>query len=175
MNHRRTLTLGLGLLALLFLLIQLVPYRVHNPPVVQEPAWDSPRTEALARTACFDCHSNEVNTPWYGYVAPVAWVVRNHVDEGRAALNFSEMQRSQPEAHEAGEEVAEGEMPPAYYTFAHADARLSPDDRQALIAGLNATLGGEGEGGGESEEGEREGHRRTAWFGEHEDEDEDDD
>jgi hypothetical protein len=41
---------------------QLVPYgRDHtNPSIVAEPAWDSPETRALAKTACFDCHSNEV-------------------------------------------------------------------------------------------------------------------
>ncbi len=93
------------------LALQAVPYRVHNPPVVQGPAWDSPETEALARRACFDCHSNEVRVPWYGKVAPSAWIVRNHVDEGRAALNFSEMHRPQHEAHEAGEKVEEGCLP----------------------------------------------------------------
>ena len=44
----------------LFALIQLVPYgRNHkNPPVVQEPNWDA-QTRAIAKKACFDCHSNE--------------------------------------------------------------------------------------------------------------------
>lgn len=133
---------ALWTLVAIFALIQLIPYRVHNPPVRQEPAWDSPRTEQLARQACFDCHSNEVETPWYGYVAPVAWVVRRHVDEGRSKLNFSEMDLPQEEAHEAGEEVAEGEMPPGYYRLAHAAARLSDPERRALVAGLDATLGG---------------------------------
>jgi hypothetical protein len=45
----------------LFGLIQLVPYgRNHtDPPVVQEPNWDSPQTRQLAVRACFDCHSNQ--------------------------------------------------------------------------------------------------------------------
>ena len=44
----------------LFALIQLVPYgRSHkNPSVVQEPNWDA-QTRAIAKKACFDCHSNE--------------------------------------------------------------------------------------------------------------------
>ena len=43
------------------LLIQLIPLpgRNNNPPVVSEPNWDSPQTRALAKRACFDCHSNE--------------------------------------------------------------------------------------------------------------------
>ena len=42
----------------LFAVAQVVPYghSRHNPPVVKEPAWDSPATRALAKQACFDCH-----------------------------------------------------------------------------------------------------------------------
>ncbi len=41
--------------------IQLVPYgHAHaNPPVVQEPAWDSARTRQLFMAAFADCHTNE--------------------------------------------------------------------------------------------------------------------
>ncbi len=148
---RRPVSLVLVFFGALFALIQLVPYRVTNPPVRQEPAWDSPQTRALAARACFDCHSNEVRVPWYGQVAPVAWVVRSHVDEAREALNFSEMDRPQHEAHEAGEEVAEGEMPPAYYLPMHPEAQLSAEEKRLLVAGLNATLGSEGEEGGHAE------------------------
>ena len=83
------LAIGLPLIAT-FLLMQLVPYRVSNPPVRREPTWDSPRTRELAVRACYDCHSNEVVTPWYGKVAPVSWWLATHVADGRAALNFSD-------------------------------------------------------------------------------------
>ena len=70
--------LGFGLLAVvgLFVLIQLAPFgRNHtNPPVVQEPSWDSAETRALAKRACFDCHSNETVWPWYSNIAPVSWL-----------------------------------------------------------------------------------------------------
>jgi len=143
--RRLTTALG-GLLAFslfaLLLAVQFVPYRVSNPPVLENPSWDSARTEALARRACFDCHSNEVEVPWYGYVAPLAWLVRDHVDEGRAALNFSEMNRPQEDAEEATEEVFEGEMPPRYYVRLHPEARLTDAERRELAVGLDATLGG---------------------------------
>src|SRR6478736_5462202 len=90
---------GLGLL-LAVVAIQLVPYgpsRV-NPAVAGEPAWDSPATRALAKQACFDCHSNETEWPAYSSVAPVSWLVQHDVDEGRAVLNFSEWTRPQKEA-----------------------------------------------------------------------------
>ena len=69
---------ALGLAIGGFLLIQFVPYgRSHtNPPVLSEPAWDSPETRVLAQTACFDCHSNETDwSPWYTKVAPASWLV----------------------------------------------------------------------------------------------------
>ena len=140
--------------AVLLVLIQLVPYgRDHaNPSVAAEPAWDSATTRALAVTACFDCHSNETEWPWYTNVAPLSWVVQRDVDEGREVLNFSEWGPGQ-EADEAAEAVREGEMPPASYLVLHPDARLSDADRQALIDGLIATFSGEGgEGGGEDDD-----------------------
>ncbi len=145
---RRALSTVLLSGLILFSLIQLVPYRVENPPVRQEPAWDSPQTRELAQRACFDCHSNEVRVPWYGHVAPVAWVVRSHVEEARAELNFSEVDRPQREAHEAGEEVREGEMPPWYYTPMHPEAQLTEAQWSSLAAGLDATLGTEEAGEG---------------------------
>ncbi len=138
---KRTALGALALFAALFGGMQLVPYRVHNPEIRQEPEWNSPTTRALAKRACFDCHSNEVQVPWYGKVAPVAWIVRDHVDEARRALNFSEMDRPQEEAHEAGEEVREGEMPPWYYVRLHPEAQLTDAEWRQLAAGLDATLG----------------------------------
>ena len=132
-------------LAGLFLVAQVVPYgRAHtNPPVTAEPTWDTPATRALARTACFDCHSNETQWPWYSHLAPTSWLVQYDVDEGRSALNFSE---GSGEADEASEAVREGEMPPRIYLVTHPEARLSAADRERLARGLDATFGGSAEG-----------------------------
>lgn len=134
--------LALGTVALA-LLIQLVPYgRDHaNPAVRQEPAWDSPQTRALAQRACFDCHSNATKWPWYSQVAPISWLVRRDVVAGRRHLNFSEFDRHQRNAGKAAREVAKGEMPMAIYLPAHPEARLSPAEKEALVAGLKLTLG----------------------------------
>lgn len=123
--------------------IQLVPYgRNHtNPPITAEPAWDSPATRELAKRACFDCHSNETVWPWYSHVAPVSWLVQRDTDEGRRKLNFSEWDKPQKEADEAAESVREGEMPMWIYLPTHPEARLSDAEKQALIAGLEATFG----------------------------------
>ena len=104
-------------LAVAFLLLQLVPYRVTNPSTRDEPAWDRPRTRELAVVACFDCHSNESDPVWWERVAPVSWWITNHVEEGREALNFSEWGRGDQEADDAAETVLDGSMPPDYYTL----------------------------------------------------------
>jgi len=127
-------------------LIQFIPYgRDHqNPPVTNEPAWDTPRTRSLFFTACRDCHSNETAWPWYASVAPASWLVYHDVVEGRSHFNVSRWGQGKQDADEAAEMVREGEMPPWVYLPAHPEARLSDADRRDLIQGLIATFGDEG-------------------------------
>jgi heme-binding protein len=103
------------------LLIQAVPYgRAHaNPPVRQEPTWDTAETRALAVRACFDCHSNQTDWAWYTNVAPVSWLAQRDVDRGRRELNFSEWDRQREGGREAVETIQKGSMPPGYYTVVH--------------------------------------------------------
>ena len=140
-NRTMAFRIGLGCLGAL-LAIQLVPYgRAHtNPPVIAEPTWDSPETRALARQACFDCHSNETVWPAYASVAPVSWLVQHDVDEGRAHLNFSEWDRPQEEADEIAEAVRGGSMPPLQYKPLHPAGRLSDAERDELARGIEQTL-----------------------------------
>ncbi|MEO8553185.1 MAG: heme-binding domain-containing protein [Kofleriaceae bacterium] len=136
---RNTIVGGLAVLAL----AQLVPcgHDHSNPPITREPAWDKPETRALAKRACFDCHSNETRWPWYSYVAPVSWFVGGHVDEGRRALNFSEWDHPSKHAGKASHEVETGGMPLTSYLLLHGDARLGDAERDQLIHGLAATFG----------------------------------
>ena len=129
-----------------FLALQLVPYgRSHtNPTRRVEPAWDTEATRALAVRACYDCHSNETAWPWYSHVVPMSWLLQRDVDEGRRKLNFLEWDRPQKEARESAKAVRKGKMPPWYYTPLHPDARLTAAESQALVAGLEATLGTKG-------------------------------
>ena len=128
----------------LLLALQLVPYGHgrSNPPVSQEPPWDSPRTRELVARACFDCHSNETRWPWYSRVAPVSWLVTHDVEEGRHELNFSQWDRPQDEAENAVKRVANGDMPLAKYLWLHPEARLSEGEKQELMRGLTATIDG---------------------------------
>ena len=130
-----------GALAL-FVVAQFVPYGHGrtNPPVLGEPGWNA-ATRAVAQRACFDCHSNETRWPAYARVAPVSWLIQHDVQEGRAALNFSEWTRTQPEAEDLSDQVLEREMPPATYTAMHREARLTDSERAQFARSLAAISG----------------------------------
>ncbi len=129
---------GIGVVLVLFVAIQFVPYgRDHtNPPVVSEPAWDSPQTRALARRACFDCHSYETVWPWYSHIAPASWLVYKNVVEGRDEFSFSNWAAQPKRARKLAEVITEGTMPPRQYLLLHPEARLSAEEKQQLITGF---------------------------------------
>ena len=122
----------------LFVAIQLVPYgwRHPNPPVVQDAPWPDAASAALARGSCYDCHSHETEWPVYSYVAPMSWLVRRDVEEGRHELNFSEWDRDAGEADDAADAVRDGSMPPTQYTLIHRGASLSPSVRTVCISAM---------------------------------------
>jgi hypothetical protein len=142
---KKILLIGIAVVVGGFLLIQLVPYgRNHtNPPVINEPNWDTPETRVLAERACFDCHSNETIWPWYSNIAPISWLVYHDTMEGREYLNFSEWGKGfeGEEGEEMVEEIKEGEMPMPIYLLMHPEARLTPAEKNTLVTGLLATAG----------------------------------
>ena len=140
-NWKRTIGIGAVIIVVLAIAIQLIPVDRTNPTIVSEPNWDSPATRALAKDACFDCHSNETVWPWYSKIAPVSWLTWRDVEEGRDHLNFSDWDNQHVRAGEIAEVIDEGEMPPWFYVIMHPEAKLSDSEKQALIDGLLATTG----------------------------------
>lgn len=128
--------------ALALLAVQLVPYgRNHvNPPVDAEPEWSSTRARRLAVRACFDCHSNETEWPWYSNIAPMSWLVQRDVEEGRDELNWSRWEIGDEEGRDMVETIEDGEMPPLRYELAHPEARLTEAEVHDLKEGLLATF-----------------------------------
>ena len=122
--------------AALFAAIQLVPVERTNPRVERDiPA--PPGVKAVLKRACYDCHSNETNWPWYSRIAPISWMVARDVREARAELNFSTWNRYSAKEQasrlsESWETVAEGDMPLKFYVAPHRGARLSAHDRALL-------------------------------------------
>jgi mono/diheme cytochrome c family protein len=138
----RLIRFVLTILVVVFVLIQFVPYRLQNPPVVSEPKWDRAQTRALVVASCYDCHSNETKSHWYTKVAPVSWLAVREVRKGRAALDFSawtETPNLPPGA--IAQTVADGSMPPAWYPWFHHEVKLSKQERAELLAGLRKTFG----------------------------------
>jgi len=93
--------------------------------------------------ACYGCHSNEVDWPWYSNIAPLSWAISDHVAEGREAVNYSEFDQPQDEADETIDVLLDGSMPPAYYTRfgLHPDANLTAAEVDALVTWLRQTPG----------------------------------
>ena len=116
--------------------IQLWPAGRTNPAT--SAGLDAPpEVTVILRRACFDCHSNETRWPWYGYVAPVSWLLVHDVDEGRAELNFSEwggleQERRERKLRKVVEEIEEAAMPPENYLRLHDDARLSAEELEII-------------------------------------------
>ena len=123
----------------LLVLIQLVPISRTNPPVVKELNWDSPKTRAYAKRACFDCHSHETRWPWYAYVAPVSWLIAKDVNTGRERMNFSSITEDD-RAEILIERIEKREMPLPEYLALHPEARLSEAERQEYISGLRSSF-----------------------------------
>lgn len=91
----------------------------------------------LLKTSCYDCHSYESKYPWYTNISPVSWFVKNHINEAREHLNFSEWGNysAKDQAHaveECAEEVEEGEMPLTSYVLMHREAKLSKEKQELL-------------------------------------------
>ncbi len=94
--------------------------------------------QQILKKACYDCHSNTTQYPWYSNIQPVAWWLKDHIDEGKDELNFSEFGK-RPLAKQAkklkklAKEVEEGEMPLDSYTWMHKEAVLTESEKNTLI------------------------------------------
>jgi hypothetical protein len=133
MSKGRRIALAIGAV---IVAIQVVPVDRANPPVEGVVA-APPEVYAVLERACFDCHSNETQWPWYSYIAPVSWLVAGHVSHGREEMNFSEWNKLTPgkQAHkvsECWELVEKGEMPLSSYARLHSDATLTDADRAVI-------------------------------------------
>ncbi len=130
-------------LAAIFLIIQFIPYgKPSNQPLPDMNLFEVAEVPEdviiLLKTACYDCHSQNVKFPWYSNVAPVSWLVSRDIKEGREHLDFSywgEFTKKEKlkVLDEISEEVGAENMPMPIYTLMHGEARLSEADRKVII------------------------------------------
>lgn len=94
---------------------------------------------ALVERACRDCHSNGTVWPWYSRLFPASYLIIDDIKVARAKLNFSEWNRLGPEMArlrltQACEQLQAGKMPLWYYRPFHPEAKVSPEEVNALCA-----------------------------------------
>ena len=98
----------------------------------------SPQVSDILKRACNDCHSNNTSYPWYTNIQPVGWWMQKHVSDGKRNLNFSKFGTYKPEDQDDVmdaliEAIEHDGMPLNSYLWMHGDAKLSEEEKTALI------------------------------------------
>ncbi|TWP28046.1 cytochrome C [Apibacter muscae] len=94
--------------------------------------------EKILEKSCYNCHSNQTIYPWYANVAPISWLVKSHINEGKKFINFSEYglyNVYQKDHINKGlyEVIKNGRMPLSSYLLLHQEDNLSNEQRQELL------------------------------------------
>ena len=94
--------------------------------------------EAILRTSCYDCHSNNTNYPWYSYIQPARFFMESHIKEGKENLNFSEWgnysnRKQNNKLDRIAKQIKSNEMPLSSYTMIHKNATLSATQKKEII------------------------------------------
>lgn len=98
----------------------------------------SEAVHGLLKEACFDCHSNKTNYPWYASITPLNFWLSHHIQEGKEELNFSEwsnysLKKKEHKMEEVWEEIKKHKMPLESYANIHEEARFSEVEKQLII------------------------------------------
>jgi len=138
----------------LFLLVLLIAMQFYRPEqnlaqgnhtkVFLKQTNPPENVKVILQQTCYDCHSNNSKYPWYNNIAPVSYWIADHIKHGKKHLNFSEWENysAKKAAHkleEIAEMVAEGSMPLKEYTWTHDTARLTDEQRQAVVVWAELT------------------------------------
>lgn len=95
--------------------------------------------------ACADCHSNHTEYPWYAKIAPISFLIDNHVNEGKKHFNADDwnkytLKRKNHKLEECIEMMEEGEMPMKGYVLIHKEADLTTEEKQEMISWFKSAL-----------------------------------
>ena len=98
--------------------------------------------EAIVRTSCYDCHSNNTNYPWYSNVQPVGFFMEHHIKEAKEDLNFDEWgkyskRKQENKLDRIVKQIKSDEMPLALYTLIHKNARLTTVQKEEIMDWLS--------------------------------------
>ncbi len=98
--------------------------------------------QQILKNACFDCHSNNTKYLWYHKIAPVSLLINKHIIEGKKELNFSDWGKFDTydkigALEDIRQELEQKTMPLKQYVVMHKEAKLTDDDRAAIIAWID--------------------------------------
>ena len=131
------------LLIVILIGIQFITIDKTNPPTDMEKDFitiANPPADMgiMIKESCYDCHSHHTKYPWYSNIAPVSWLLKEHVNNGRNHLNFSvwsdyKESKKDHKIDECIEMIESGEMPMKGYVLLHEEANLTDVQKQAMI------------------------------------------
>ncbi|MFB6456663.1 heme-binding domain-containing protein [Chitinophaga sp. Hz27] len=103
--------------------------------------------QQLLQAACYDCHSNNTQYPWYTNIQPVGWFMAAHIKNGKADLNFNEFgkysaKRKHNKLKRMKEQILSSNMPLPSYRLLHPEARLTTAQQIQIINWIDSTLNG---------------------------------
>jgi len=140
MSRIKKILLGLLIVVIAIQFIQ--PARNKNGQVIAtdiSKIYSLPQSvQATLKTACYDCHSNNTNYPWYTNIQPVGWMMARHIKEGKEELNLSEFgsyseRRQLSKLRSIENSIKDGSMPISSYTIIHKNARLTKEEKAQII------------------------------------------
>lgn len=122
---------------ILFVLMQFIrPQKVEFIEDSSKEIVASKEIKDILVKACFDCHSNKIEYPWYSNIAPFSWVVIRHTTNGVRALNFSNWEdynyTIKDDKLKAIYRTVHASMPLPAYTLVHKDADLTKEERTMI-------------------------------------------
>lgn len=133
---------------IIFLLVQLYQ-PARNISLEQETTanftevYNVPKNvEAILRTSCYDCHSNNTNYPWYSYIQPVRMLMDSHIKEGKENLNFNEWgnysdRKRNSKFRGITKQIKQDKMPLSSYTLIHRNTILTSDQKKEVLDWVN--------------------------------------
>jgi hypothetical protein len=123
-------------------LIQFIPVNRTNKPVDAKVDFvkvlNTPNNvQSILKKACYDCHSNETKYPAYAFIAPISWTIKQHINDGRKYVNFSEWATFNPDLkknmlEKTVHSIKDYTMPMPAYIAQHPTANLNKAERVLL-------------------------------------------
>ena len=128
---------------MVFIVIQFIaPFRNKDGRVLETNISKmfnvSDSVQAVLTKACYDCHSNNTNYPWYSTIQPIGWLLAKHIKQGKAVLNFSEFgnyskRKQLSKLTGIANSIKDNTMPLPSYKWMHKNARLTDTEKELLI------------------------------------------